>query len=312
MIRLDGFTEPDAYRGGFVAIGNFDGVHRGHQRMIAALVQHARREGGPSVVLTFDPPPVEILRPAEVPPRLSTLERKLELLADLGVEAAIVYPTDPGFLQLSPQEFFERVVRRELHARGLVEGPNFYFGKDRAGDVGVLRTLCDAAGLMLDVVPPVTVGGRLVSSSAIRRAIVDGDVTTASSMLGRPYAVRGIVSEGAGRGRTLGFPTANLVNVQTLLPADGVYAARVVLDGRRYPAGTHLGPNPTFGDDRRKLEVHVLDYAGTLYGREIDLEFIDRLRRVRAFAGPEDLKSQVDQDLQATRTAIERYEQGLL
>jgi riboflavin kinase/FMN adenylyltransferase len=312
MIRLDGFTQPDAYRGGFVAIGNFDGVHRGHQRMVASLVQHARREGGPAVVLTFDPPPVEILRPEHVPPRLSTLEHKLERLAELGVDTAIVYPTSREFLQLSPREFFEQVVRLELHARGLVEGPNFYFGKDRAGDVGVLRELCDRAGLMLDVVPPVTVGGRLVSSSAIRQAISAGDVARAQSMLGRPYAVRGLVSEGAGRGRTLGFPTANLANVQTLLPADGVYATRVALNGRRYPAATHAGPNPTFGEHHHKLEVHVLDFEGTLYGREIDLEFIERLRGVRSFTDADDLRHQVDQDIQATRTTVERYEQGLL
>ncbi|HUG91130.1 MAG TPA: bifunctional riboflavin kinase/FAD synthetase [Planctomycetaceae bacterium] len=311
MKQLTGFADSSAYRGGFVAIGNFDGVHRGHQRMIAALVAHARREHVPAVVLTFDPPPVEILHPDRVPPRLSTLEQKLRLLAGLGVDTAIVYPTNRDFLNLTPREFFDQIVQHELHARGLVEGPNFYFGKDRAGDVGVLRDLCDRAGLSLDVVPPVTVGGRLVSSSAIRRAVATGDMSAAAAMLGRPHAVRGTVTEGAGRGRGLGFPTANLAGVETLLPPDGVYAGRAELDERRYPAAISLGPNPTFGDDRRKLEVHVLDFAGTLYGRTLDLEFLDRLRDIRAFAGADDLRAQVEHDLDQARAAVDRYEQAL-
>jgi riboflavin kinase/FMN adenylyltransferase len=157
----------------------------------------------------------------------------------------------------------------------------------------------------------VTVNGRLVSSSAIRQAITNGDVAAAGSMLGRPYSVRGTVAEGAGRGRGLGFPTANLTGLETLLPPDGVYAGRVELDDRRYAAAVNLGPNPTFGDDRRKLEVHILDYAATVYGRALELEFIERLRDIRAFGDPDELRAQVARDLEAIRDAIARYEQTL-
>jgi riboflavin kinase / FMN adenylyltransferase len=308
MKHLTGFTEPSAYRGGFVAIGNFDGVHRGHQKMIAALVRHARGAEVPAVVLTFDPPPVEILRPDAVPPRLSTLEQKLTLLEGLGVDSAVVYPTSREFLNLTPREFFEQVVRGELAARGLVEGPNFYFGKDRSGDVGVLRELCDGVGLVLDVVPPVTVGGKLVSSSAIRRALSTGDVTVAAAMLGRPYAVAGTVVAGAGRGRDLGYPTANLGGVATLLPADGVYAGRAVIDAQRHTAAVSLGPNPTFGELARKVEVHVLDFAETLYGRPVELEFLERLRDIRDFADADALRAQLARDLERIREAVARHE----
>lgn len=301
MKLLHGFTEPQAYRGGFVAIGNFDGVHRGHQTMAALLVERAQAERVPAVVLTFDPPPVELLRPGQVPPRLSTLDQKARLLAECGVEVVIAYRTDRDLLNLTPGEFFERIVLGELDARGLVEGPNFFFGRDRAGDIPMLRTLCDKAGRSLDVVSPVKVGERLVSSSEIRSLIGTGRLRDAVEMLGHPYHLSGTVARGAGRGRSLGIPTANLQQIETLIPPDGVYAGVARHGESEYPAAVHIGANTTFGEQQRNFEVHLLDFAGDLYGERLEVGLLDRVRDTAKFASGEELKRQLARDLERVR-----------
>jgi len=301
MRILHGFDAPDAYRGGYVSIGNFDGVHRGHQSMVKLLTDRAHAENVPAVVFTFDPHPISILRPEAAPPPLTTTAQKAEIMESLGVDVMIAYPTDQALLDLTPDEFFTRIILGEIGARGLVEGPNFFYGRQRAGNVVTLKRSCDAAGLSLDVVSPVRVGERLVSSSSIRERIAAGDVAAASEMLGRHYRVRGVVSEGARRGRTIGFPTANLAQVATLLPADGVYAGIASVGGNRYAAALNLGPNPTFDEAQRKLEAHLLDFSGDLYGQTLDLEFIARIRDTIRFENLEDLISQLNLDVAATR-----------
>jgi riboflavin kinase / FMN adenylyltransferase len=304
MKLLHGFESPTLYRGGFVSIGNFDGVHRGHQAMIAALVRHARSAGVPAVVLTFEPHPITLLRPEQSPPQLNTPERKAELLGRCGVDCTIAYPTDWDLLNLSPQEFFDRIVLGELQARGLVEGPNFFFGHGRAGDIHTLEQLCRQAGLVLEIVPPVTIEGQMVSSSVVRSLISGGRIAEAVALLGHPYRVRGTVVSGAERGRQLGFPTANLDGIHTLLPPDGVYAGVAHHAGRRYPAAVSLGPNTTFGEDARKLEVYLIGFSGDLYGHELDLDFIERLRDMRSFANIEELRQQLEQDVEQTRQLV--------
>ncbi len=301
MKLFHGFEDPAAYRGGFVSIGNFDGVHRGHQSMVAALVDQARAADVPAVVLTFDPHPITLLRPAETPPSLSTLQRKVELLTQRGVDCVIAYPTDHALLSLSPEEFFEQIVLAELEARGLVEGPNFCFGHHRAGDVSTLRLLCEASGLTLEIVGPVKIGRQLVSSSKVRALIAAGDLSEAISLLGHSYQVHGLVIRGADRGRSIGFPTANLQGVETLLPPDGVYAGIAHHGGEEHPAAVNLGPNPTFGEEGRKLEVHLLDFTGDLYGRTLAVDFLDRLRDTRSFAGADELRTQLAQDIEQVR-----------
>lgn len=288
-------------RGGFVAIGNFDGVHRGHRRMAETLVQRARAGDVAAVVLTFDPHPIELLRPGQVPPRLSTLNRKTELLTAIGVDFVVAYPTDRELLSLTPAEFFEQFIRARLDARGLVEGPNFFFGKDRAGNIETLRTMCDAAGLSLDVVQPVTHHEELVSSSVIRRAVAEGDVRAAADLLGHAYQISGIVGTGDGRGRTLGFPTANLTEVPTLLPGDGVYATHAIVGGAAHKAAVNIGPNPTFGGDAQKVEAHLLDHTGDLYAQPLALVFKERIRDVQTFAGVDELKRQLQADIEQVR-----------
>ena len=302
MQLLRKLSETESCRGGFVAIGNFDGVHRGHQRMIGTLVEQARTENVPAVVFTLDPHPIALLAPGQVPPSLSTLERKADLLEGCGVDALIAYPTDHALLELSPDEFFQRIIRQTLDARGLVEGPNFCFGKDRAGDVETLRELCERDGLTLTVVEAVTTDAEtVVSSSQIRRAIQDGRIADAVAMLGHPYRLSGVVETGARRGSELGFPTANLSGVKTLLPPDGVYAARCEVGGLTRAAAVHLGPNPTFDDGTRKLEVHVIDYAGDLYGQPLSIDLIDRVRDTMRFEDVESLRSQLASDVESIR-----------
>jgi riboflavin kinase/FMN adenylyltransferase len=292
---------PDSAHRGAVAIGNFDGVHRGHLEIVRRLLERAREVGGPGIVFTFDPHPVRLLRPEQCPPPLTWTERKAELLAAHGVYMVVAYPTDEELLQLSAKDFFNQIVLNSLEARAMVEGPNFYFGHNREGNVEVLGKLADKAGITLDVVPPVEVGGEIVSSSRIRALISAGDVATAGQLLSAPYRIRGMVTHGAGRGGKIGFPTANLQGIDTLLPKSGVYAGRACVQSIFYPAAINLGPNPTFGEAALKVEIHLLDYHDSLYGQPLEVEFLARLRDVTSFADVGALVAQLQQDVQQTR-----------
>ncbi|MEM8945324.1 MAG: bifunctional riboflavin kinase/FAD synthetase [Planctomycetota bacterium] len=292
---------PAAARGGAVAIGNFDGVHLGHLRIVQRLLQRAREVGGPAIVFTFDPHPVRLLRPEQCPPPLTWTKRKAQLLATHGVDTVVAYPTDETLLSLSAQAFFDTIVREALDAKAMVEGPNFYFGHNREGDVKRLAELTAAAGMTLDVVEPFSEGEQLVSSSLIRRLIAEGDVGRASELLSAPYRIRGMVTHGAGRGAKLGFPTANLEAVDTLLPSEGVYAGRAWLEGQPLPAAIHLGPNPTFGEGHVKVEVHLIDYHDSLYGQPLEVEFLKRLRGIVKFDDQQSLVTQLNNDIAKAR-----------
>jgi riboflavin kinase/FMN adenylyltransferase len=292
---------PDGARGGAIAIGNFDGVHLGHLRIVHRLLERARELNGPAIVFTFDPHPVRILRPEECPPPLTWTKRKAELLARHGVNKIVAYPTDEQLLGLSAQEFFEKIVRGALDAKAMVEGPNFYFGNNREGTIDVLRKFTSAAGISLDVVEPYALDGQLVSSSLIRQLVAEGDVARAAQLLSAPYRIRGMVTHGAGRGAKLGFPTANLEAVDTLLPQAGVYAGRAWVNGAECPAAISLGPNPTFGEGHLKVEVHLIDHEETLYGLPLEVEFLERLRGIEKFADQESLVKQLQLDIARAR-----------
>lgn len=287
-----------------MSVGNFDGVHRGHARIVERLRDRARQVGGPAVVFTFDPHPVRLLRPEHAPPPLTWTDRKAQLLAELGVDAVIAYPTDETLLALSAREFFDRILRDLLDARALVEGTNFCFGRDRTGTIDVLRRFADEAGLVMEAVEPITVVGDVVSSSRVRKLIASGHVDEAAHLLTRPYRIRGMVTHGAARGAKLGFPTANIDAVDTLLPGPGVYAGRAVVGGNAWPAAVNVGPNPTFGEQAMKIEAHLVDYHGSLYGVPLELDFVSRLRDVRQFANVEDLKTQMHRDVEQTRDIL--------
>ncbi len=300
---------PDELKSGAVAIGNFDGVHLGHARIVARLIERAREVGGPALVFTFDPHPVRLLRPDQAPPPLTWTDRKAELLAALGVDAVIAYPTDEELLALSPREFFERIVGDQLGARAIVEGPNFYFGRGRTGTIEVLGQLAGEKGIRLDVVEPVVVGGEIVSSSRIRGLLSAGKVDEARNLLTEPYRIRGMVVHGAGRGAKLGFGTANLDAIDTLLPGAGVYAGRAFVNNTRWPAAINIGPNPTFAEHALKVEAHLVGWNGSpLYGQPLEVDFLAPLRSTQKFAGLEELKRQLQKDIEATRKIFQDFE----
>jgi len=292
---------PADLRRGAVTIGNFDGVHRGHARIVERLLAKAREVGGPAIVFTFDPHPVRLLRPEAAPPPLTWTDRKAQLLDELGVTAVIAYPTDEALLALSPQEFFNRIVRERLEARAMVEGPNFFFGRSRAGNIEVLGQLCQAAGVSLEIVQPLVVGKEFVSSSRVREAISAGDVDLARQLLTRPYRIRGMITHGAGRGAKIGFPTANVSAIDTLLPGQGVYAAQAITQAGTWPAAVNIGPNPTFGEHALKVEVHLIDFAGSLYGQPLEVDFLARLRSIQPFPSVAALQTQLAHDVAAAR-----------
>ncbi len=301
MRLLAGLASANEYRGGFVSIGNFDGVHRGHQSMLARLRHHADAEGLPAVVVTFDPHPSALLRPDAVPPLITTLAHRAELLAGFGIDFVIALPVDAAFLQLSAEQFFRTIVLDKLAAKGLVEGPNFFFGHNRTGNVTVLKHFCTSAGLSLDVLAPVTVDEQLVSSSVIRSLLLDGDLDDAIELLGHPYRLSGLVGAGARRGRLIGFPTANLSQVPTVVPGHGVFGGTVKREGREHLAAINIGPNPTFAEDAAKVEVHLLDFQGDLYGQVLDVDLKFRIRDVRKFESVDALTAQLREDLAVVR-----------
>jgi riboflavin kinase/FMN adenylyltransferase len=294
-------TPPSACRSGGVSIGNFDGVHRGHAALVAELRRQARAVSGPAVALTFDPHPLQLLRPEQFQPQLAVLADRIECLHAAGVDHVVVLRTTSDLLRLRAADFFERIVREGLAARGVVEGDNFGFGRDREGDVAMLTALCQRHGVASAIVPPLLVGGIPVSSSRVRNCLTEGDVREAAVLLGRPYRLRGVVATGQRRGQTLGFPTANLEKVTTVVPGDGVYAVRVSVDGKFWAGAANVGPNPTFGEKARKIEAHLIDFHGDLYGQSLAVDFIERLRDTRPFAGVADLTRQLTEDVREAR-----------
>lgn len=282
-----------------LAVGNFDGVHVGHAAIVRRLREAAARHAVAAVVLTFDPHPASILRPAEAPLALTTPARRAELLLGLGVDAVCVQPVDAALLAVEAEAFYAGILRGRFAARAIVEGQDFRFGARRRGDVPLLATLCRRDGVDLDVVPPIVVGGEPVSSSRIRTLVAAGRVGEVGRLLTSPYRLSGTVIVGARRGATLGFPTANLTGIATLLPAGGVYAAVTQVDGVAFPAAVHVGPNVTFDQTSISIEAHLIGFTGDLYGRVLDVDFLDRVRDTHRFASAEELKACLADDVAA-------------
>jgi riboflavin kinase/FMN adenylyltransferase len=297
---------PTECRGGAAAVGNFDGVHRGHASLLAELGRQARAVSGPAVALTFEPHPLQLLRPEQFMPVLTAVADRAQALMDSGAEHVVVLRTDRALLDLSAADFFQRVIRERLDARTLVEGSNFGFGRNREGNIATLTSLCQQAGLGMVVVPPLLAAGVPVSSSRVRSCLLRGAVREAADLLGRPYRLRGTVGTGQRRGQTIGFPTANLEKIETVVPGDGVYAVRVHLDARSWPGAANIGPNPTFGEQARKVEAHLIGVAGDLYGQSLAVDFVDKLRDTRPFPSVAVLVEQLNRDIEAARAAATR------
>jgi riboflavin kinase/FMN adenylyltransferase len=284
-----------------VTIGNFDGVHRGHAALLTELRRCAQTVGGPAIVLTFEPHPLQILQPEQFMPVLTTLADRAAYLQAGGADDVLLLQVNHDLLQLGANDFFERILLQSLNARAIVEGYNFGFGRGREGNVETLTALCRQNGIALSIVPPLLVDGIPVSSSRVRNCLTRGAVHEAADLLGRPYRLRGIVGTGQRRGRTIGFPTANLEQIETVVPGDGVYAVRALAAENTYPGAANIGPNPTFGEDSRKVEVHLIDFQGELYGQPIAVDFLDRIRDTRPFAGVPELVQQLGDDVSAAR-----------
>ncbi len=289
-----------------ITVGTFDGVHRGHQAVLREIVRRARAADRESVLVTFEPHPLWIVAPERAPCLLTTpIERRL-LWPQFELDYVVVVPFDERLRQLAPEAFVRDVLVRQLRLGELVIGYDHGFGKDRAGDVETLRRLGMEEEFSVDVVGPVTSGEQTVSSTKIRDAIAGGDLAIAAAGLGRPYSAYGRVVRGAGRGRSLGFPTANLeLSPNKCLPPEGVYAVLAEIDGEWHGAMANLGPRPTFDEGGGGLEAHLLDWSGEpLYGALVGIEFVRRLRPVRRFDGPEELSAQLGHDRAAARTAL--------
>ena len=291
---------------GYLSIGNFDGVHLGHQSILSRLVSTSREAKSPSVVLTFEPHPVSILAPQFTPERLTTLEKKKELIRNLGVDHVLALPVNREFLELSPVEFFDQVIRDQFQANGLVEGPNFFFGKDRKGNPELLDKMCQENGMTLEIVKPEQSGEQMISSTLIRKLIIDGELTEVRELLGRYYSFEGIVTKGDQRGKGLGFPTANLEQIPVLIPSDGVYAGFTELGGKRYPVALNIGPNPTFEDEKRKIEAHLLNFQGDLYHSPLEIFIVRKVRSIKTFSSADQLIEQIQKDKSLVEEIIDQ------
>ena len=295
---------PPPMRGAVAAIGNFDGVHKGHQ----AVIEHARRLAqacaAPLAVISFEPHPRAIIAPDQPPARLTALRQKIQILQGLNVDCLIVIRFTKALMAHSAEEFIDALLIDRLALRGVVSGPNFYFGHKRGGNPAMLAAHMQSKGRLAAVADPLKLGDEFCSSSRIRSALEAGDVALAEQMLGRPYQIDGMVKPGEQRGRTIGFPTANvhplagrLARGQTLLPAHGVYAVQALTRaGDALPAVANLGRRPTFDGRTTLLEVHLFDFTGDLYGKRLGIQFIERIRAEQKFSGIDALRGQIAQD----------------
>ncbi len=296
----------EAGPGTVATVGTFDGVHRGHQAVLAEIVRRARTRRLASLVVTFDAHPLEVVNPPAAPRLLTTAEEKRDILAGTGIERVALLPFTAQLSQLGPEQFIRQVLRAEFGMCELVLGYDHGFGRGRSGDVAAARSLGRVDGFAVDVVEAVRDDGQPISSTLIRSAVAHGDLAAAARWLGRPYALVGTVERGAGRGRTIGIPTINLAppDPRKLLPPDGVYAVWVEWDGRRWGGMMNQGPRPTFGITTRALEVHLFGFTGELYGERLKVEWVRRLRDVQAFPSRDALVAQLARDAQAARESL--------
>lgn len=296
---------PDSEKDMLLTIGVFDGVHTGHRHLIAELVRLAKERGLASGVLTFRPHPLEVLAPSTVLPYLCRLEERVSLLKNQGVNSVIVLPFTRGMANMSAREFVS-FLQKHFRIRGLVGGPDFALGRGREGNIDVLQKLGAELGFTVTVVPPKRTNGDVVSSTAIRQALADGNVAKANRLLGRAFSLQGEIVRGEGRGGPqVGFPTINLqIDPNQALPADGVYATRTHIDTKTYQSMTNIGKNPTFGENKRTIETYIIDFEGDLYGQKARVDFIERIRDEKRFASVADLKKQIAEDVERGKAIL--------
>jgi riboflavin kinase / FMN adenylyltransferase len=307
MRLFHGTDNAEIARPTVLTLGVFDGLHVGHQLILRTVTERARAAGAVPTVITFDPHPRAVLHPESAPPLLQTFDQKIEAFGVLGVEQAIVVRFTPEFARVRAEDFLRDVVRDRLQAREVYLGRGFAFGHNREGNIELLRRVSERLGFRADEVPEVRLRGQRVSSSLIRALLAGGRVNLARRMLGRPYGVEGRVVRGAERGRTLGFPTANLHPQNRVIPRGGVYVTATLIEGRWRRSVTNVGTRPTFEHDADpSVETFVMDWSGDLYGDVVRVRFLRRLRDERKFASLDELKRQIERDAARARRYFER------
>jgi len=286
-------------------IGNFDGVHRGHQEILRRVVERARQQDLGSAVLTFHPHPARVLRPESAPPLLGTLKQRLRAFETAGIDAVLVVAFDAQVARVGPQDFVQQFLVEAIRARAVLVGGDFRFGHKQAGDVKLLSGLGRDWGFEVEVVPPVIWDGVVVSSTAIRQAVREGRVEDAEKLLGRPFELEGEIRPGAGQGRKLVVPTLNLATEQECLPKNGVYATETLVAGKKYRSATNVGVRPTFDGAKLAIESHLFDFQESLTGGAMEIRFRARLREEQKFAGPDALRKQVLKDIERAKEYFE-------
>ena len=287
-----------------ITIGNFDGVHKGHQALFQRVKQLAEELNGQSAVVTFDPHPLEVLFPEKAPSFITSHRQKLDIIASCGIDATVVIPFDHKLSQMSAREFVEIVLVEKIGARAIVVGHDYRFGHSREGDIAFLKRLGEQYGFKVETVTGVRVNDTVVSSTAIRQMIESGKIKDANKLLGRFFEVSGTVIPGRKRGVSLGFPTANIRMPAIMSPRTGVYVVEAEVDGKTYGGAANLGYNPTFGDTDLSLEVHLFDFDQDIYGKLITVRFIDRLRDELRFSSPDELSAQIAKDVDTAKKIL--------
>ncbi len=315
MLTLDGSMLANV-NGSVVTLGNFDGVHLGHRELFRAVCKRSRELGFPAIVCTFNPHPLKFLAPDKAPPLLNTLEEKRRLIAASHVDYLLEIPFTCDFAVMSPEDFIEEILIGKLHVQELVVGYDYAFGKARRGNAEFLAAYGQKAGFAVNILQPVSVAGEPYSSTRIRNLINAGDVAEASNLLGRHYNFEGRVVPGFQRGRNMGFPTANLVTDKELIPASGVYAVKVRHNLQEFDGVINLGNRPTFSDGKVTIEVHLLDFSGDLYGEDLRVYFVERLREERKYRSIKELSDAIADDVLQARqilqnTQIVQYQEYL-
>lgn len=295
----------ESFKNPVLTIGNYDGLHLGHRRIIERVKLRAREIDGTSMLMTFHPHPLHILRQERELPSITPEEQKEKVIEEMGIDVLFVVPFTGEFSRITPEAFVETILCRRLAIKGIVIGHDFRFGSEGEGDVTLLERMSRSLGFFVEVVDPVTLEGERVASNRIRTLLADGDVVQSARMLGRPYVIAGTVVRAKGRGTTIGFPTINLQTDYPLIPRNGVYVTEAEVDGRWLRAVTNIGHNPTFeAGMERSIETFILDFNGDLYDKKVKLRFLKRIRDEERFSTVEELKRRIAEDVEIARTNL--------
>ncbi|HPU29661.1 MAG TPA: bifunctional riboflavin kinase/FAD synthetase [Syntrophorhabdaceae bacterium] len=303
-------NEMDKFPNPVLTIGNYDGIHIGHRQIIKKVFDLAKKINGTSMLMTFEPHPLSILKPEKLIGRITPFHVKKRIIEENGIEVMIVVNFNDELRQMTPEDFFNKILLDKIGIQALIVGYDFKFGKGGAGNIHTLKTLCESAGIYFESVDAITFEGDKVGSNRIRKLLIEGNVYRASRLLGNWYSIEGRVIKGEGRGNKLGFPTINIETGYEIIPKEGVYITEVELDGKIYPSVTNIGFNPTFEGKRLSIETHIIDFTGDIYGKDVILYFHERIRTEIKFNDVEELKRQIQTDVNSAKLYFK--EQGII